>query len=129
MTYHDVFAAGASYYGIGDIEALMQDTHKFESRYDHYLIGPYPEKRDVFVARSPIHYVDQLSCPVIFFQGSDDKVVPPNQAEMMVAALRRKGISVEYVLFEGEGHGFRQAQNIKAALERELQFYQKVFGI
>jgi dipeptidyl aminopeptidase/acylaminoacyl peptidase len=123
LAFRDVFRAGASYYGVGDIEALMRDTHKFESRYDHFLIGPYPEQRDLFVARSPIHHVDKLSAPVIFFQGSDDMVVPPNQAEAMVEALRKKGVPVSYFLFEGEQHGFRQADNIKRALDAELYFY------
>jgi len=123
LAFRDVFRAGASYYGVGDIEALMRDTHKFEARYDHFLIGPYPEQRDLFVARSPIHHVDKLSAPVIFFQGSDDMVVPPNQAEAMVEALRKKGVPVSYFLFEGEQHGFRQADNIKRALDAELYFY------
>ncbi len=128
LTFCDVFSAGASHYGIGDLEALARDTHKFEARYLDSLVGPWPEARDIYVARSPIHHADRLSCPVIFFQGSEDKVVPPNQAEAMVAALRAKGIPVAYILFEGEGHGFRQAANIKRALEAELYFYGRVFG-
>ena len=107
---------------------LDQDTHKFESRYDHTLIGPYPERRDLYIERSPIHFVDRLSCPVIFFQGLEDKVVPPNQAEMMVDALRKRGVPVAYVAFEGEQHGFRKAENIKRSLDGELYFYSRVFG-
>lgn len=128
LTFHDVFRAGASHYGIGDLEALAKDTHKFESRYLDRLIGPYPARRDVYVARSPIHHVDGLNCPVIFFQGAEDRVVPPAQAETMVAALRAKGLPVAYVLFEGEQHGFRRAENITAALEAELYFYGRVLG-
>ena len=128
LTFHDQFKAGASYYGVSDLEALTKETHKFESHYLDNLVGPYPERREVYVERSPIYYVDQLSCPVIFFQGLDDKVVPPNQAEMMVEALRRKGIPVAYLAFEGEQHGFRSAKNIKRALDSELYFYSKIFG-
>lgn len=128
LTFHKVFAAGASHYGIGDIEALARDTHKFESRYLDRLVGPYPERADLYRARSPIHFTDQLSCPVIFFQGLDDPVVPPNQAEAMVAALKEKGIPVAYVPFEGEQHGFRRAENIRRALDSELYFYSRVFG-
>ena len=128
LTFSDVFSAGASHYGIGDLEALARDTHKFESRYLDSLVGPWPAARDRYVARSPIHHADCLDCPVIFFQGTEDKVVPPNQAEAMVASLREKGIPVAYILFEGEGHGFRRAENIKRALEAELYFYGRVFG-
>jgi dipeptidyl aminopeptidase/acylaminoacyl peptidase len=128
LTFRDRFQAGASWYGIGDLEALLRDTHKFESRYLDHLIGPYPKALDRYRARSPIHAVQQLACPVIFLQGADDKVVPPNQAEAMVAALRRRGLPVAYLLFPGEGHGFRQAANLQRALEAELAFYAKVFG-
>lgn len=128
LTFGDVFAAGASHYGIGDLEALVRDTHKFESRYMDSLVGPWPEAREIYRARSPIHHADRLDCPVIFFQGTEDKVVPPNQAEAMVAALRGKGIPVACILFEGEGHGFRRAENIKRALEAELGFYGRIFG-
>jgi len=127
LTFHDVFRAGASHYGIGDLMALADDTHKFESRYLDRLVGPLPEAEEVWRARSPINHVDRLNCPVIFFQGLDDKVVPPNQAEAMVAALKKKGIPVAYVPFEGEGHGFGKAENIKRALEGELYFYGRVF--
>ncbi|MCI0663151.1 MAG: prolyl oligopeptidase family serine peptidase, partial [Acidobacteria bacterium] len=104
------------------------DTHKFESRYSHSLVAPYPERADLYRERSPIHHADKLSAPVIFFQGLEDKVVPPNQAEMMVNALLAKGLPVAYLTFEGEQHGFRQAANIKRALDGELYFYSRVFG-
>ena len=125
LTFQDFFKAGASHYGVSDILALMGDTHKFESKYDHHLVG---DDLSVIRERSPIHYVDQLNCPVIFFQGTEDKVVPPNQAEVMVESLKERGVPVAYVLFEGEGHGFRKSENIKTALESELVFYGKVFN-
>jgi len=128
LTFRDAFKAGASYYGVSDLEALAKETHKFESRYLDGLIGPYPERRDLYVARSPIHHVDQLSSPCVFFQGLEDKVVPPNQAEMMVEALRRKGLPVAYVAYEGEQHGFRRAENIKRSLDVELYFFSRIFG-
>ncbi|MFN0120817.1 MAG: S9 family peptidase [Blastocatellia bacterium] len=128
LTFHDVFRAGASHYGVSDCEVLARDTHKFESRYLDSLIGPYPEKQELYRQRSPLHHTDQLNAPVIFFQGLEDKIVPPDQAEMMVAALREKGLPVAYVPFEGEQHGFRQAANIKRALDGEFWFYSRVFG-
>ncbi|MBD2484462.1 S9 family peptidase [Planktothrix sp. FACHB-1365] len=128
LTFKDVFKAGASYYGVSDLEALATDTHKFESRYLDKLIGAYPEEKAIYQQRSPIYSVEKLSCPVIFFQGSEDKIVPPNQAEMMVAALKAKGVPVEYVLFEGEQHGFRKAENIKRAIDGEFNFYARVFN-
>src|SRR5437016_9605041 len=128
LTFRDQFKAGASHFGVSDAEALAKETHKFESRYLDNLIGPYPERRDLYIERSPIHFTDKLSCPVIFFQGLEDKVVPPNQAETMVEALRQKGVPVAYVAFEGEQHGFRRAENIKRALDGELYFYSRVFG-
>jgi dipeptidyl aminopeptidase/acylaminoacyl peptidase len=128
LTFRDVFKAGASYYGVSDLAALATDTHKFESQYLDGLIGAYPEQAELYRARSPIHAVDQLSCPVIFFQGDEDKIVPPNQAEMMVEALKAKGLPVAYVLYEGEQHGFRKAENIKRTLDGELYFYARVFG-
>ena len=128
LTFRDIFKAGASYFGVSDPEALTKETHKFESHYLDRLIGPYPERRDIYDERSPISFVESLSCPVIFFQGLDDKVVPPNQAEMMVEALHAKGVPVAYVPFEGEQHGFRRAENIKRALDAELYFYSRVFG-
>jgi dipeptidyl aminopeptidase/acylaminoacyl peptidase len=129
LTFHRTFKAGASYYGISDLEVLQQDTHKFESRYNDSLLGPWPDARDIYRARSPIHFCDQLSCPIILFQGLEDKVVPPNQSEMMAEAARKKGLKVKYVTFEGEQHGFRKAENIIRALEEELAFYRDVFGI
>ncbi len=128
LTFRDVFKAGASYYGISDLELLEQDCHKFESRYNYSLVGPYPERKDLYRARSPIHFTDRLSCPIILFQGLEDKVVPPNQAEMMYDAALKKGLPVAYVPFEGEQHGFRKAENIKRSLDGELYFYSKVFG-
>lgn len=128
LTFRDVFKAGASYYGVSDLEALATDTHKFEARYLDSLIGPYPDRKDLYVERSPIHFSDLLNCPVIFFQGDQDQIVPPNQAERMVNALRHKGLPVAYILYEGEQHGFRKAENIKRTLDGEFYFYAQVFG-
>ncbi|MDH3755560.1 MAG: prolyl oligopeptidase family serine peptidase [Acidimicrobiia bacterium] len=128
MAFRDVFAAGASHYGVADLEALATDTHKFESRYLDQLIGPYPEARDVYVERSPISHTPGFSAPLIILQGDEDAVVPPSQAEMIVEALRDKGVPVAYLLFEGEQHGFRRAENIIRAIEAELDFYGKVLG-
>ena len=128
LTFRDTFQAGASHYGISDLEALAHDTHKFESRYEESLVGPYPERQDLYRERSPIHFTDQLSCPLIIFQGLEDKVVPPNQAELMVSALRAKGLPVAYVPFEGEQHGFRKAENIKRTLDVEMSFYSRIFN-
>jgi dipeptidyl aminopeptidase/acylaminoacyl peptidase len=127
LTFKEVFKAGASYFGISDLEAFL-DTHKFESRYLDGLIGPYPERRDLYLERSPIHHMHRLSCPLILFQGLEDKIVLPNQAELMFEAVRAKGLPVAYLPFAGEQHGFRQAANIKAALDAELYFYARVFG-
>src|SRR6266850_1156228 len=129
LTFREQFKAGASHFGVSDAEALAKETHKFESRYLDGLIGPYPARRDLYIERSPIYFADRLSVPVIFFQGLEDKVVPPNQAEMMVDALRRKGVPVAYVAFAGEQHGFRRAENIKRSLDGELYFYGRVFGL
>ena len=128
MTIADTYKAGASLNGISDLEILAQETHKIESRYLDQLIGDYPEEKEVYQARSPINHLDQLSSPCIFFHGLEDQVVPPNQAEMMVEALRTKGIPVAYVPFEKEQHGFRIAENIKRCLELELYFYACIFG-
>lgn len=128
LAFTDTFAAGASHFGVSDVEALAKETHKFESRYLDRLIGPYPERADLYRERSPIHYTGRLSCPVIFFQGLEDEVVPREQAETMFAALRDKGLPVSYVPFEGEQHGFRRAENIRRALDGELYFYSRVFG-
>ncbi len=129
LTFHDLFRAGACYYGIADLERLVQHNHKFESRYFDRLIGPYPAQKERYRRRSPIHFTDRLNCPVIFFQGSDDPVVPPEQMEMMVEALKRKGMPVACVMFPGEGHGFRKADTIRRALENELYFYGRVFKL
>jgi dipeptidyl aminopeptidase/acylaminoacyl peptidase len=128
LAFRDIFKAGASYYGVSDLEALTRDTHKFESRYLDRLVGPYPERRDLYRERSPIHFTHRLSCPMILFQGLEDKVVPPDQAETMFEAVRAKGLPVAYIAFEGEQHGFRRAENIKRTLDAELYFYSKVFG-
>lgn len=128
LTFHDVFRAGASHYGIGDLEALVRDTHKFESHYTDWLVGVWPAEQARYVERSPIHHADRLRRPVIFFQGLEDRVVPPNQAESMVAALAHRGTPHAYVPFPGEGHGFRRAENIRTALDGELYFYSRIFG-
>ena len=128
LTFADTFKVGASLYGVSDLEALAKETHKFESRYLDQLIGVYPEEIELYQSRSPIHHLDQLSSPCIFFHGLEDKVVPPNQAEMMVSALKEKGIPVAYVPFEKEQHGFRIAKNIKRTMELELYFYSRIFG-
>ena len=128
LTFHDCFTAGSSYYGVSDLEALVRDTHKFESRYLDRLVGPLPERKDLYDQRSPIHFIDRLSAPLILFQGLEDKVVPPNQAENMFNAVKAKGLPVAYIAFEGEQHGFRQAGHIKQVLDNELYFYSKVFG-
>ena len=128
LTFHDVFKAGASYYGVSDLEALAKETHKFESRYLDSLVGPYPERQDLYVERSPINHTHLLSCPLLLLQGLEDEIVPPNQAEMMFEAVKSKGLPTAYVPFEGEQHGFRRSENIKRALEAELYFYSRVFG-
>jgi dipeptidyl aminopeptidase/acylaminoacyl peptidase len=128
LTFRDVFAAGASYFGVGDLGALARDTHKFESHYLDGLVGPWPERQDLYEERSPIFHTDLLSTPVILFQGLEDAVVPPAQAEAMVAALRAKGVPFAYVAFEGEQHGFRRAENIIRSAEAELSFYGQVLG-
>jgi dipeptidyl aminopeptidase/acylaminoacyl peptidase len=128
LAFRDAFAAGADHYGVADLEALARDTHKFESRYLDSLVGPYPERRDLYVARSPIHHVQGFDRPLIVFQGLEDEVVPPNQSEMIVDALRAKGVPVAYVAFPGEQHGFRQAANIARSLEAQLSFFAQLFG-
>ncbi len=128
LCFKDVFGAGNSFYGLGDLEAFVDITHKFESRYMDYLIGPYPETAERYRERSPNHYSDRISCPVLVMQGADDKVVPPSQAEGIVRALQQNGLPHAYLLFEGEGHGFRMAPNQQRALEAELSFYAQVFG-
>lgn len=128
LAFHRVFKAGASYYGVSDLAALDADTHKFESRYTEWLVAPPAERERVYAERSPALHASRIDCPVIFFQGLDDKVVPPEQSRKMVAALAARGIPVEYVEFEGEGHGFRRKENIERALEAEAAFYAQVFG-
>lgn len=128
LVFHDEFAAGASYYGVADTETLASDTHKFESRYLDSLIGPYPERADVYRERSPIHFVDRLRVPVILFQGLEDEVVPPSQAETMVAALKQNGIPHAYLAFAGEQHGFRRSETEIRCLEAELYFYGRILG-
>lgn len=128
LTFKDTFKAGASLYGIGDLCSLAEDTHKFEARYLDQLVGPYPDKKSIYQQRSPLNHINQLNCPVIFLQGLEDKVVPPNQAEMMVDALANKNIPVAHVTFEGEGHGFRQAENIRYSLDVEYAFYAAIFN-
>ena len=128
LTFRNTFKACASHFGISNLEAMARDTHKYESQYLTGLLGPYPARKDIYFDRSPINFPERLSCPVIFFQGLEDKVVPPNQAEKMVEAIRAKGIPVAYVAFAGEQHGFRQAKNIKRALDAELYFYSRIFN-
>jgi dipeptidyl aminopeptidase/acylaminoacyl peptidase len=128
LTFHDGFAAGASYFGVADAEALATDTHKFESRYLDRLIGPYPERADLYRERSPIHHVERLRSPVILFQGLEDEVVPPNQAETMVAALAANGVPHAYLAFAGEQHGFRRAETNIRCMEAELCFYGRILG-
>jgi dipeptidyl aminopeptidase/acylaminoacyl peptidase len=123
LVFRNFFQGGASYYGVSDLTALARETHKFESRYLDWLIGPYPKSREIYRERSPVHHADQLTKPVIFFQGADDAIVPPNQAEALVEALRHKGKPVGYLLFSGEQHGFRKASTIQRCLDAELQFY------
>ena len=126
--FHETFAAGASYFGISDIEALAQETHKFESRYLDQLIGPYPERRDLYVERSPIHHLEGFDAPLLLLQGLEDKVVPPNQSEMIFEALKSRGVPTAYLAFDGEGHGFRKSENQVRALEAEYYFYAQVLG-
>ena len=128
LCFKDVFSAGTSFYGLGDLAAFTDITHKFESRYMDLLVGPYPEMAERYRERSPNEHSDRIGCPVLVMQGADDKIVPPSQAEGIVEALRRNGLPHAYLLFEGEGHGFRMAQNQKRALEAELSFYAQVFG-
>ncbi|AKU23391.1 S9 family peptidase [Massilia sp. NR 4-1] len=129
LTFHDVFKLGASYYGVSDLKGLDQDSHKFESHYNEYLIAPKAEADAVYAQRSPSHHTARLARPMIFFQGLDDKVVPPQQSVAMVEALQQRGVPVAYVPLEGEGHGFRKAENIIRTLEAELYFYQRMFGL
>lgn len=126
--FGETFAAGASYFGVSDIEALAKDTHKFESRYLDQLIGPYPERQDLYVERSPFHHLEGFNAPLLLLQGLDDPIVPPNQSEAIYAALKSRGVATAYIAFEGEAHGFRKAENQIAARQAELYFYAKVLG-
>jgi len=128
LAWTGVFAAGASYYGLADLEPFATATHKFEDRYMDVLVGPWPEAREAWRARSPIHSFDRISCPVIVLQGLEDEVVPPEQAELMARALRENGLPYAYLAFEGERHGFRKAENVRRSLEAELSFYAQVLG-
>jgi len=128
LTRTKVFGAGASYFGVAELLQFIKDTHDFESRYIDGLIGPLPAAHDLYVERAPLSHVDDVSCPVLLLQGAEDKIVPPSQAEMFRDALARKGIPYAYLLFEGEQHGFRKAENQIASLEAELSFYGQVFG-
>lgn len=128
LVFDDVFRAGASHYGVADLEALANTTHKFEKHYLDSLVGPYPETKDRYRARSPIHHADRLSCPLILLQGTEDRVVPPAQSDQLADALRAKGLPFAYLRFDGEGHGFRKAPNQRRAIEAELYFYGRVFG-
>jgi dipeptidyl aminopeptidase/acylaminoacyl peptidase len=127
LAFRDVFKAGASHFGVSDLEALAKETHKFESRYLDSIIGPYPERKDLYYERSPINFVQNINCPLILFQGDEDKIVPPAQSQLMFEAVRAREIPTAYVLFEGEQHGFRKADSIKRALEGESYFYSKIF--
>ena len=128
ITFRDVFKAGVSYFGIGDLETFDTITHKFESKYTQRLVGPYPERKDLYHARSPLNFADRISCPALILQGLDDRVVPPAQAEQIVDALRERRLPHAYLAFEGEDHGFRQAKNISRSFEAELSFYAQIFG-
>jgi dipeptidyl aminopeptidase/acylaminoacyl peptidase len=129
LANHDVFAAGSCHYGVSDLEVLGRDTHKFEAHYMHFLVGPYPERRDLFVARSPIHYVERIRKPVVFFQGLDDRVVPANQTERMAQTLREHGVEAEYHGYLDEQHGFRKASTIEHVLQTELAFLRRVLKL
>jgi dipeptidyl aminopeptidase/acylaminoacyl peptidase len=128
LAVHDEFASGASYFGVADLVTFHADTHKFESHYDDYLVGPWPEAIEVYRDRSPITHADSISDPLLLLQGLDDKVVPPSQSEVIVEALKRRGVPYAYIAFEGEGHGFRKAENIKRAADAHLSFLGQVSG-
>jgi dipeptidyl aminopeptidase/acylaminoacyl peptidase len=128
LAFRSVFSAGASHYGVSDLEALAQETHKFEARYLDTLIGEYPKSKDLYVKRSPIHHIEGFDAPLALFQGDEDVVVPPNQSEMIYEKVKAKGLPVSYTLFKGEQHGFRKAENIRRAVDGEFYFFSKVFG-
>lgn len=129
LTFGEAFLGGASYFGPSDLELFHGETHKFEATYDEWLIGPYPERRDLFIERSPIHRLEQLHRPLILLQGMDDKVVPPDQSEIVFDALRAQGVPCAYIAFPGEAHGFRHASTLRRAIEAELFFYSRVIGV
>jgi dipeptidyl aminopeptidase/acylaminoacyl peptidase len=128
LAVRDEFAVGVSYYGVADLVTFHEETHKFESHYDDYLVGPWPDAIELYRERSPINHAESISRPLLLLQGLDDKVVPPPQAEVIVDALRQRGIPYAYIAFEGEGHGFRSAENVKRALGAHLSFLAQVFG-
>jgi len=128
MAVRDEFASGASYFGVADLVSFHDETHKFESHYDEYLVGPWPEAVDLYRERSPVTHADSISDPLLLLQGLDDKVVPPSQSEVIVDALKGRGLPYAYIAFAGEGHGFRKAENIKRASEAHLSFLGRVSG-
>ena len=128
LAVRDEFSSGTSYYGVADLVSFHEETHKFESHYDEYLVGPWPAAKDLYRERSPVTHADSISRPLLLLQGLDDKVVPPSQSEVIVEALRRRAIPYAYIAFEGEGHGFRKAENVKRAIETHLSFLAQVFG-
>jgi dipeptidyl aminopeptidase/acylaminoacyl peptidase len=128
LAFNDVFRCGASLYGVSDLALLVRDTHKFESRYLDRLVGLYPQEEARYRERSPIYHLDGFDRPVLLLQGLEDKIVPPNQAELILDSLKKRGVSVAYVPFEGEQHGFRKAENIIRAYESELYFYSRILG-
>jgi len=128
LTKKDFFRSGASHFGVGDLESFRKETHKFESRYLETLVGPYPERADLYRERSAVNFADHLSCPIILFQGLDDRVVPPDQSEEFVAACKAKKLPYAYIAFEGEQHGFRRAPNIRRSIDAEFYFYSRIFG-
>jgi dipeptidyl aminopeptidase/acylaminoacyl peptidase len=128
VTFRDTFKAGTSYFGIGDLETFDAQTHKFESRYTGSLVGPYPERKDLYHDRSPLNFTERISCPVLILQGAEDRIVPPAQAEQIVDALWEKRLPHAYLIFPGEDHGFRAAANIIRSFEAELSFYGQIFG-
>ena len=125
LVFYDLFAAGASYYGVADLEGMVEDSEKFERRYTDTLVGPYPQQKAIYEQRSPVNFAEKISCPVIFFQGLQDKVVPPSQTEAMIAALDRQGLPYVYMTFDHEQHGFRDAKNIKKSNSQRSSFYGK----
>ena len=126
LAFRDVFKVGADYFGVSDLEGLAKDTHKFESRYLDQLVGPYPEMKATYIARSPIHNIDQISCPVIIFQGDEDAIVPPSQSEAVYNSLIARHIPTAYLLYQGEQHGFRKVENFQRSLEAQLYFFSKI---